>query len=128
MTPNSPKVVLIAGDHSGSNAARRQSDQDIERHFPEFVDVIMLTLPDAAQQLAGLYPMRLSRRDDPATVYQLSDKSKLDARSCAAQKLVNHDGRTPNDVGRVEQLKREAPGTEILDIDGGVQNGELSRP
>lgn len=128
MTPDSLKVCFVAGNQRRADAARSQGNQDIEGQFPKLVYLIVLTSPHDIQQLAGMHPMRFSGRDNLASIHQIHHEPTFKPRPRATKQLMQHDSRAANHVGSLKKTKGEATSSEVIDIDRGVQYGELSWP
>ena len=126
MTPDSLKICFVADDDRRADATCSQSDQYIERQFSNLRGVIVFMPPDGAQHISRLQPVRLRRRENLASPQQVCDKSAFNSWSGATQQFVQHHGRAANDVRRLNQTKGEATGSEILDVDGRIQNGKLT--
>jgi hypothetical protein len=123
MAMDSLKVCFVARNHCCADAARGQSDQHIEGQFTKLVSLVVLTSPHGIQHFTGVDPMRFSGRDYPAPIHQIHHELKFEPRPRATQQLVQHDSRAANYVGSLEKAKGEATGSEVLDIDRGVQDG-----
>ena len=128
MAADGLKISLITGDERRADAARGQGDQHIESQFPKLVYLVVLTPPHDIQQLTGLDPMRFRGRDNLTPIHQTHHEPAFKPRPCATQQLMQHDSRAANHVRSLEKLKGEAASSEVIDIDRGVQDGELSRP
>ena len=128
MTPDSLKICLITGDERRADAARGQSDQDIESKLANFGGVIMIASPHTVQNIGSRHPMGLRRSDHLAALGQVRHKSTFNSRPGASQEFMQYHGGTTEYEGRLEKTKREATSSEVIDIDRGVQNGKLSWP
>jgi hypothetical protein len=126
MAADELKVCFVTGDHCGTDAAGREGDQDVERQCPDLIGFNVLTLPYDTQDLSCLYPMRFRWRQDSTPIQEMSHELSLESWSSPAQKLMQHHRRAANHVGSLEQTKGESTSSEVLDIDRGVQDGELS--
>ena len=126
MTLDSLKICSVAYNHGCADATGCERDQDIERQFFDLCGVIVFMPPDSAQHISRLQPVRLRRRDNLASPHQVCDKSTFNSWSGATQQFVQHHGRAANDVRRLHKTKGEATGSEILDVDGRIQNDKLT--
>jgi hypothetical protein len=128
MAADGLKISLITGDKRCTDAARGQRDQDIERKLANFCGVIMLTFPHITQNVGSRHPVGLRRSEHLAALSQVHHKSTFKPRPCATKQLMHHDSRAANHVGSLEKMKGKPTSSEVIDIDRGVQNGELSWP
>ena len=128
MTPDSLKVCFITGNERCADATRSQGDQHVEGQFPKLVCPVVLTSPHDIQQLAGVDPMRFSGRDNMAPIHQIHHEPTFKTRPRATKQLMRHHSRAANHVGSLEKTTGEATSSEVIDIDRGVQDGELSWP
>ena len=126
MTPDGLKICFVVRNHGCADATGGERDQDIERQISDFRGVIVFMPPDGAQHISCLQPVRLRRRENLASPHQVCDKSAFNSWSGATQEFVQHHGRAANDVRRLHKTKGEATGSEILDVDGRIQNGKLT--
>ena len=123
MAADGLKISFVAGNHGRADATRGQRDQHIEGQFTKLVRLVVLTSPHGVQHFAGMDPMRFSGRDNPAPIHQIHHEPTFKPRPCATQQLMQHYSRAANHVGSLEKPKSEATGSEVVDIDRGVQNG-----
>ena len=123
MTSDSLKVCFVASNQRCTDAARGQSNQYIEGQFPKLVSLVVLPSPHDIQQLAGVYPMPFSGRDNLAPIHQIHHEPKFKPRPHATKQLMQHYSRAANHIGSLEKTKGEATSSEVLDIDRGVQDG-----
>ena len=123
MTPDSLKISLITGDERRADAARGQSDQDIESKLANFDGVIMIASPHTVQNIGSRHPVGLRRSDHLAALDQVRHKPTFNSRPGASQKFMQYHGGTTEYEGSLEKMKGEAASSEVLDIDRGIQDG-----
>ena len=123
MTPDSLKISLITGDERRADAARGQSDQDIESKLANFDGVIMIASPHTVQNIGSRHPVGLRRSDHLAALDQVRHKPTFNSRPGASQKFMQYHGGTTEYEGSLEKMKGEATSSEVLDIDRGIQDG-----
>ena len=90
MTPDSLKICLITGDERRADAARGQSDQDIESKLANFGGVIMIASPHTVQNIGSRHPMGLRRSDHLAALGQVRHKSTFNSRPGASQEFMQY--------------------------------------
>lgn len=117
MTPDGLKISLVAGNHGRADATRGQRDQHIEGQFPKLVPLAVLASPHDIQQLAGMYPMLFSGRNNLAPIHQICHEPTFKPRPCATNQLMQHDSRAANHVWSLEKTKGKAASSEVIDID-----------
>src|SRR6267143_3054279 len=123
MAADGLKISFVTGNHGRADAAGGQDDQYIESQFPKLVSLVVLPSPHDIQQLAGVDPMPFSGRDNLAPIHQIYHEPKFKPRPHVTKQLMQHYSRAANYVGSLEKTKGEATGSEVLDIDRGVQDG-----
>lgn len=126
LTLNRAEVCVIGRDHTGADTPCRQGDQHIEGQLEQFGSVIVLSSSESMENLSGLQPLLLRWRQHLASAAQFKDKLSFDGCSSPAKQFVEHNGRAPDDEGRLQQTKREAAGSEILNVDCRVEQCKLS--
>jgi hypothetical protein len=123
MAADGLKISFVTGNARRTDAARSQGNQHIEGQFPKLVYLVVLTSPHGIQQLAGVDPMRFSGRDNLAPIHQIHHVPTFKPRPRATKQLMHHYSRAANHVWSLEKTNGEAAGSEIVDIDRGVQDG-----
>ena len=123
MAADGLKISLITGDERRADAARSQGNQHIEGKFTHFGGVIMLAFPHITQNVGSRHPVGLSRRDHLAALDQVRHKPTFNSRPGASQKFMQYHGGTTEYDGRLDNTKREATSSEVIDIDRGIQDG-----
>jgi len=123
MATDGLKIRFVAGDQRCADAARGQGDQYIEGQFPKLVPLVVLPSPHNIQQLAGVDPMPFSGSNNLAPIYQIHHEPKFKPRPHATKQLMQYYSRAANHIGSLEKTKGKATGSEVLDIDRGVQDG-----
>jgi len=126
MAADSLKIGFVASDHGGADAAGGKGDEHIKSQLAKLVKVVTLALPYGVQEVGCLYPVRLGRRQDLASVHEVNHEAALESRPGATKQLMQNDSRAANDKSRGEDMRREARGSKVLNIDRGVKNGKSS--
>lgn len=126
MTSDDLKICFVTCNHGCTNATGCECNQNIECQFSDFRRVILFMPSDGAQHIRCLQPVRFSWCENLASPHQVSDKAAFNSWSGATQQFVQHHGGAANDVRRLHKTKGEATGSEILDVDGRIQNGKLT--
>ncbi|MEX5280590.1 MAG: hypothetical protein NW700_03440 [Nitrospiraceae bacterium] len=127
MAVDSLKIGLVTGDHGRSDAASGQRDQYIHGQVAHLGAVVVLALPHHTQSLSGLKPMTFGGGDDLASIHQVHHEPTLKLRLRSAKEFMQHDRRASDHEWRLKNPKCETAGSEVLNVNGGVENGELRR-
>ena len=126
MTVDGLKVGFVACDHGGADATSRECDEDIEGQIAKLVRVEVFATFHRVQDLCCLDPMLLCRSQNLTAPQEIRHEPPLQSRSSPTEQLMQNDCRASRDKGGLQDAKGEPSGSEILDVDRGVQNGELS--
>ena len=126
MAMDSLKIGFVAGDQSSANAACRQCNQNIHGQVAHLGTVEVVALPHRVQNFRSLNPVSFSRSKDVAPIHQVRHKPLFNPRSRATKEFVKHDRRAAHDELRLENPKGETPGSEVFNVNRGIQNAELN--
>ena len=126
MASDGLKICSVTGNDRCAEATGCERNQDIECQFSDLRGVIMFMPPDGAQHVSRLQPVRLCRRQNLASPHQVHDKSAFNSWSGTTQQFVQDYGRAADDVRGTHKTEGEATSSEILDVDGRIQNGKLT--
>ena len=123
---NHAKVCVIGRDHPGADTSCRQGDQHLTGPLTQLGGLIVLSPSELMEDLGGPQPLLLRGRLHLAPPTQFQNKLPLSGGSSPAKQFVEYDGRTRHDERRLQQAKREAAGSEIINVDRGIEQRELS--
>lgn len=126
MAMDSLKIGFVAGDQSSANAACRQCNQNIQGQVAHLGAVIVFALPHRIENFCSLNPVSFSRSKDVTPIHQVRHKPLFNPRSRATKEFVKHDRRAADNELRLENPEGETSGSEVLNVDRGIQNAELN--
>src|SRR6185437_10067675 len=78
------------------------------------------------EDLGGPQPLLLRWRQHLAPPTQFKNKLPFSSCSSPAEQFVEHDGRTTDNIRRLQQAKGKASGSEIFNVGSGIEQRELS--
>ena len=118
---NSGKIINVTGDKVGADSPRRQRDQHVKMKLSGFVNVVPFRCNNSIDDSPRLDPLPFVRGDEPEVLRQIVDKPPHWPRSRAARQFGQHDGAASNDELQIQDLLFKAPGSQVIDVDRGVE-------
>ena len=123
---HSSEIVDIARDEVSADSSGGERDEHVEMNLSGFVNIESFGRDQPVDDASRLNPLSFIWGDDAEVFRQVVDKPFHFSGSSAPRQFRQDHGAQSNDEFKIQDLLLKAPGSQIVDVDRCVENGEVS--
>ena len=120
------EIVDIARHEVSADSSRSERDEHVEMNLSGFVNIESLGRDQPVDYASRLNPLCFIWGDDAEVFRQIVDKPFHFSGSSAPRQFRQHHGAQTNHEFKIQDFLFKAPGSQVVDVDRCVENGEIS--